>query len=376
MPQLPEDKRAQLDSIVQRMVQAGESDDNIRAVVADFSQKYSAPQQTQPAQTTPAELPFSRIGKFVINAVKNNPATTGAIVGGTLAAPLTGGMSLLPTMATLGSASALGAGVGQVASGQQPDPERMAVEGALGMAGPGLVRAATPVVRAAVPALRGTLRLARGAPSAAIDAIGYLSPRTAQALRLLQRIGRATTPETGNAGGRLVRPPVQPTVEDAMTDALSELRAAPKPSSVSLPPAPQLPPGYKPRTTAPSPKPTAKPAPSAPKKADVIPEELPAAEGLSAFEQAAVDAELSARGLMPTIGADDAARYLREYGQLIPPGTRQARHAGYVQDALENQRYRFHLENPASAVALGAGGGLTFQDELVRLLGGGQPGGQ
>lgn len=49
----------------------------------------------------------------LLGMAKRNPMATGAMAGGALAAPLTGGMSLLPTMGVLGLASAGGAGIGK-----------------------------------------------------------------------------------------------------------------------------------------------------------------------------------------------------------------------------------------------------------------------
>lgn len=374
----------------------------------------------------PAQSPLVRAGVVLARLAKNNPAQAGAMTGGALAAPLTGGMSLPAAMAIVGGGSALGAGAGQLASGETPSLGTMAKEGAIGATGTG-------VVRLGAPAIRGTLRLIRGAPNAAIDALGYVSPRTASALRILRRMG---TGQSENAGGRLVRPPAAPSVEESMADALTEIRR-PTPQSVSLPPPPQLPPGYQPRTSVPALAPTNQanaggrlvrtPAEADPSVEDVMarvlkdlqvtpppravslpsPRELPsgyqprtsvprtgaaaqepvrpadvpssessapfAGEGLSAYERAALNAELHARGLSPTIRADDAARYLREYGQLIPPGTRQARQGMHIQDALSDARYRFHLNNPASALALGTTGAATFRDALLaQLLGEGE----
>lgn len=50
MPQLTEPNRAKLDGIVQRMVDAGESDDDIRFVVSDFKSKYALPDKPVSAE--------------------------------------------------------------------------------------------------------------------------------------------------------------------------------------------------------------------------------------------------------------------------------------------------------------------------------------
>lgn len=101
----------------------------------------SAAAPPQPA--TVAEHPFARLGKFVINTVKNNPAQAGAMAGGALAAPFTGGMSILPAMAAVGGASALGAGAGQALAGDTPDIGTMAKEGAISATGQGAGRLVT-----------------------------------------------------------------------------------------------------------------------------------------------------------------------------------------------------------------------------------------
>lgn len=110
-------------------------------------------QPTQPAtqQAAPAELPFSRIGKFVINTIKNHPVQAGAMAASTAAAPFTGGMSLLPQLAAIGGASALGAGAGQLASGKTPDLGTMAKEGALGAVGQGIGRGVSAVAGKVAP---------------------------------------------------------------------------------------------------------------------------------------------------------------------------------------------------------------------------------
>jgi hypothetical protein len=97
MPQLPEDKRQQLDAIVSKMQGAGESDENIKFVVGDFTQKYSAPSGQSvgsPSSTwnSVKAMPLNTL-KAVAKTAYNHPfATAGGIVG----AGLTGGAGLLP----------------------------------------------------------------------------------------------------------------------------------------------------------------------------------------------------------------------------------------------------------------------------------------
>lgn len=79
-----------------------------------------------------------RIVGALLRAAKAHPVQAGAMAGGAIAAPFTSGMSLIPAAAAVGGASALGAGAGQLASGQSPDLRTMATEGAAGAVGQGV----------------------------------------------------------------------------------------------------------------------------------------------------------------------------------------------------------------------------------------------
>lgn len=59
--ELTEDKRQQLDGIVQKMAQNNEPDENVQAVVNDFKAKYI----TQPNPNIPTEIPSSGVEKFM-----------------------------------------------------------------------------------------------------------------------------------------------------------------------------------------------------------------------------------------------------------------------------------------------------------------------
>lgn len=97
-----------------------------------------------------------------------------------------------------------------------------------------------------VRALRGRFRAAGAPEPVPVAAPEPVAPKP-------------TPPE----GARLVSQP-KVTVEQAMADALGELRQPSKPSSVSLPPQVELPPGYQPRTRAPQPPAPKKPKPETP----------------------------------------------------------------------------------------------------------------
>lgn len=104
----------------------------------------------------------ARAGLALLRAVKNNPATTGAMVAGAVTAPFTGGLSIPAAAAAVGGASALGAGAGQLASGDAPDIGTMATEGALAATGQGTGRLVMAGAKKAAPKIaRGVLRVGR-----------------------------------------------------------------------------------------------------------------------------------------------------------------------------------------------------------------------
>jgi hypothetical protein len=241
------------------------------------------PVQEKPVRL-PADLPASdpnpmnRIGRFVIDAVKANPATAGAMAGGAIAAPFTGGMSLLPAMAAVGVGSGLGAGAGQVAAGQAPDPSTMVAEGVLGGATMGAGRAIPAVAKFGLRSgLGGAAKIADVAGMAGLPG----SHQVASGLRLLQRFTGAApkAANAANAGGRLVKAKGGQSVESVIGKALDDVRLPAQPRAVSLPPQPTLPPGYKPRVVAPaSHTQVAKPATARIRTAPTEPKPAPKAE--------------------------------------------------------------------------------------------------
>ena len=92
--------------------------------------------------------------------------------------------------------------------------------------------------------------------------------------------------------------------------------------------------------------------------------------GLDATEKAAIRAEQSARGMTTKISADDAARYLREHGSMIPPGTKATRAARHLSDAQMENRYRHLIENGAANPRLLAtmGAGVSAPPAMKALL--------
>src|SRR3990167_10288730 len=79
---LTDPRRQQLDSIVRRMVDNKESDENIRVVVDDFSQKYaneSVPQQQEKTVQPEFDNPIANVGTGV---VKGALSTASGLVRG------------------------------------------------------------------------------------------------------------------------------------------------------------------------------------------------------------------------------------------------------------------------------------------------------
>jgi hypothetical protein len=148
----------QLQSIVQRMVAAGESEDNIATVIKHYKPQ-AAPQAAAPEQPK-GDLGrfggYKRIGDAVIGAGKaalDNPVKAGALLGGFAAAPFTGGASL----AAAGLGAAGGAGLGSIvnaARGGENGPKTagdvaktMAGEGVAGAVGQGLGAGAAKLLK-------------------------------------------------------------------------------------------------------------------------------------------------------------------------------------------------------------------------------------
>lgn len=111
-----------LQTIVQKMVAAGEPEDNIKLVIQQY--KAPPPPTDAPAATEPGLLsriadavsqagPVSAI-KEAVGLAKAHPVQAGAMVGGALA---TGGASIPASIGLAGLGAAGGAGIGQIAKG-------------------------------------------------------------------------------------------------------------------------------------------------------------------------------------------------------------------------------------------------------------------
>lgn len=88
---LPEDKRVQLDDIVQQMIQNKESDSNIRFVVDDFKKKYNQPIEKRAEVENPYDASFPATGKETpleagMKAIGNVPSSTFGLVKGVVGA--------------------------------------------------------------------------------------------------------------------------------------------------------------------------------------------------------------------------------------------------------------------------------------------------
>jgi hypothetical protein len=153
----------------------------------------------------------------------------------------------------------VGGAVETVAELAQPAMEA----GKLGLAA---ARAVPGVIRDIAPSVGPVLN--KVGSSALLDAASYLAPpiRVGQsAARFLGKVLDRVAPDAEavkTAGGRLVKAGESgaKSAEQWISDALEELRQPPKTESVELPPAPELPPGYTPRTEVPPP---AAPSPNA-----------------------------------------------------------------------------------------------------------------
>jgi hypothetical protein len=159
----------ELHGIVERMVRAGENEDDIANVIRHYTPPQTAtahPEGVKPSMDIggPRMLldAVKRIGSDVYGAATAHPATTGALIGGTAAAPFTGGMSLLPAAGLMGLASAGGAGYGLAAKGlatgesasATENAKTMATEGALGSLGEIGARGVAAGARKLAPILR------------------------------------------------------------------------------------------------------------------------------------------------------------------------------------------------------------------------------
>lgn len=115
---------------------------------ADLAQPEEPPSVADRLLEDNAALPpMIRGAQALLRTAKAHPVQAGATAAGIAATPLSGGMSLLPALATTGAAGAVGAGAGQLLAGETPDPATMATEGLLSAGGEGIARGAMAVAR-------------------------------------------------------------------------------------------------------------------------------------------------------------------------------------------------------------------------------------
>lgn len=126
---LPDDKRTQLDGIVQQMTTDKQSPQNIQAVVDDFKQKYSQnafspqAQKPQPGFSSPLTKmdPTGEQGKAAVaGALPLAGSIAGSVIGGAAATPETLGLGTLP-----------GAVAGAAVGGAAGTAANQAIQGAM-----------------------------------------------------------------------------------------------------------------------------------------------------------------------------------------------------------------------------------------------------
>lgn len=163
---MPQDE---LRGIVQRMIEAGEPEENIATVIQHFSaQSTPEPKWYEPGGDTVLDnvRSVAALPGKALDYVRGHPAQAGAMAGGIAAVPLTGGASMLPAMAAAGLGGAGGAGLGMIAGAAAGSPNIPSTPGGvLGtMASQGAQQAGMEGVGQVAPAmLRGSMRLMQSA---------------------------------------------------------------------------------------------------------------------------------------------------------------------------------------------------------------------
>lgn len=204
----------------------------------------------------------ARVGLALMRLVRDNPVETGAVVGGTLAMPLTGGASLPAALAAAGLGSAGGAGVGlaaeQLASGKPRDTSdvltQMGVHGLLGTAGEGAGRLTSGALKLAGNWLRGAKSpAAPTAPAASAAPARFTGTGSAPTQGV--RIARSGRPADVHLSVEAPAPAARPaaaavTGSGAPTRGVRIAQASPNQFTLSVPsqgataaPRPQPPPG-------------------------------------------------------------------------------------------------------------------------------------
>jgi hypothetical protein len=170
----------QLQTIVQRMIDAGEPEENIGAVIRHYKAQGTAQPTAQPPAGgySPVSTIKENFAKFK-GATFGNPVGMLSTIGGLAGAPITGGTSLAPAVAASGLGAAGGAGLGLIADamrGRGPNTaggvvremgKQGAIQGAAELVGGGvLAPAATRISRVIMDnAVRPTETLLREFPN-------------------------------------------------------------------------------------------------------------------------------------------------------------------------------------------------------------------
>lgn len=280
-----------LQQIVERMVAAGESEQDIAAVI----QHYKPPTTEQPQSVHP----HARVGNFIKNAVVNNPGMAGAMTASLAAIPFTAGLSVPAAMAAE-------AGLGAVGS----------------LAGRGLKKA---TVGDDTP-LSGMI-----AEAGLQGAFGAAGPPLGAALRFVGNKMRGF--KAANAGGTLVPKQATRSVEEEMADVLAEARRPALPESVSLPP-----PQGQPRVSYPRETPSAAQPPAA------APKPTPARIVRAAPRQAAQPPNTN-----PVAAISEALTELRGATPAAPARIRSAPKPAPAVEELPASWQQFAGEIPKSA---------------------------
>ena len=155
---LTEDRRAQLDGIVKKMVEAKEPDSNIRFVVEDFKKKHAAEDiSVEPAQGAQKKGLFETFVKDPIESIVVKP---GVRLGQAIGALGVKAFGTEEMKSRLPGAISRGTNVPSVGGGFNVEGLKSGVSGYKQVAGEG-IEAATNIASAAIPATKGASTPAR-----------------------------------------------------------------------------------------------------------------------------------------------------------------------------------------------------------------------
>lgn len=161
---LSEERRAQLDVIVGKMVENKENDSNIRFVVDDFKKKYATENLVPAAETAPKKGLFEALIKDPIESIVVKP---GVRLGQAIAGLGVKAFGTEDMKSRLPSAIEKGTSVPSIGSGFNVEGVKSSVAGYKQVAGEG-IEAAANIGSAAIPAIKGASASARIAKTAAV----------------------------------------------------------------------------------------------------------------------------------------------------------------------------------------------------------------